>query len=76
MRWVIRRLLVVYGLFGALAILARWRHAPSPWLDGLLAAGAGATLMALGWRARAPMETSRRSEGTDAGGASSERALP
>jgi hypothetical protein len=76
MGWVVRRLLAVYALFGTLAALARWRHAPAPWLDGLLAAAAGTTLIAMGWRARATPESVQVSDRTAPANEPPERALP
>jgi hypothetical protein len=76
MAWIVRRLFVVYALFSVLAAVARWMHAPSPWLDGLLAAGAGATLVAMGWRVRTKPLPAARTAPTAAPADASERAVP
>jgi hypothetical protein len=76
MGWIVRRLFVVYALFGAVAAMARWRHVPSPWLDGLLAAGAGATLIVMGWRARSVPEAAPQAAESSPPRDSAERALP
>jgi hypothetical protein len=76
MGWVVRRLFVVYAFFGALAFAVRWARVPAPWLDGMMAVGAGLTLIAMGWRAHAPVETAPRREGTVMDPATPERAVP
>ena len=76
MGWVVRRLFVVYAFFGALAFAVRWARVPAPWLDGLMAVGAGLTLIALGWRAHSADETAPRVVATDSPPATPERAVP